>query len=444
MVGGRTKGLALGVTLAVAISFIVGGIVGSRWIKSPQEAAADRRPPDASVLNSRVQYRVLTENLVTRGDVVAGKRVAILMTGSGDSRPIVTGVRVRKGQVVKPGQAVVEVSGRPILLLAGKTPMYRDLRPGADGKDVEQLQKALVQTGYGIGVDKAGHLGSGTEEAIRRVYSASGYDVPTTGDEGDVDAARDSVTQSERSRTAALLALERLERAKKPDDADATGTTQNELDDAKLALKYSQEDLAAAKGILAKALATSGPMLPISEVFFVPSFPATVSTVDVSLGSSADGTAITLDMGIPRITAAVDPQQRPLLRDGMKAKILVSSSDREIDATIRAIGPERESSQGGVVHAVTIVPDEELPRSAVGENVRITIRTVSTEQKVLVVPLSAITSSADRTTNVSVLDEMGEQHRIAVSPGVSAEGYVQVVPKDEGQLSEGDQVVIGS
>ncbi|NUR59324.1 MAG: peptidoglycan-binding protein [Catenulispora sp.] len=62
------------------------------------------------------------------------------------------------GQVVKQGEVLYETDGVPVVLLNGAKPAYRDLAAGAKpsdvtGKDVQQLNAALVALGYASGHD---------------------------------------------------------------------------------------------------------------------------------------------------------------------------------------------------------------------------------------------------------------------------------------------------
>lgn len=53
------------------------------------------------------------------------------------------------GQVVRQGQVLYRVSGRPVVLLYGPVPVYRTLSYGMTGRDVTELNTALVKLGYG-------------------------------------------------------------------------------------------------------------------------------------------------------------------------------------------------------------------------------------------------------------------------------------------------------
>jgi peptidoglycan hydrolase-like protein with peptidoglycan-binding domain len=82
------------------------------------------------------------------------------------------------GQVVRQGQRLYEVGGRPIVLLYGKRPVWRAFSSGmSDGADVKQLQAALKALGYGPHLRVDQHFSSGTYRAIRRWQAAAGLPV---------------------------------------------------------------------------------------------------------------------------------------------------------------------------------------------------------------------------------------------------------------------------
>jgi peptidoglycan hydrolase-like protein with peptidoglycan-binding domain len=81
------------------------------------------------------------------------------------------------GATVGRGGQLYAVNGRPVRLLYGGTPAYRDLAAGmADGADVRQLEENLValgaDPGHQITVDA--HFAAATATAIRRLQSAWG------------------------------------------------------------------------------------------------------------------------------------------------------------------------------------------------------------------------------------------------------------------------------
>jgi multidrug efflux pump subunit AcrA (membrane-fusion protein) len=83
------------------------------------------------------------------------------------------------GQTVSRGQALYAVSGRPIPLLYGGTPLARQLTPGVGGDDVKELEQNLIALGYGPGLTADGSFTEADATAVKRWQAALG--VPRTG-----------------------------------------------------------------------------------------------------------------------------------------------------------------------------------------------------------------------------------------------------------------------
>jgi peptidoglycan hydrolase-like protein with peptidoglycan-binding domain len=108
---------------------------------------------------------------------------------------------VDQGETVKRGDQLYRVNERPVTLLYGAVPMYRDLAPGDAGVDVKQLETNLAKLGYGgFTVDNA-YIAS-TAEAVRawqadigarRTGTVARGDVVFVPAGGRVDALRGSV-----------------------------------------------------------------------------------------------------------------------------------------------------------------------------------------------------------------------------------------------------------
>jgi hypothetical protein len=80
------------------------------------------------------------------------------------------------GREVKPGGTLFEVDGRPVILMDGGTPAYRELAPGvADGRDVLQLNRNLVALGFdpeAIALD--GEWQAATTAGVQQLQSSLG------------------------------------------------------------------------------------------------------------------------------------------------------------------------------------------------------------------------------------------------------------------------------
>jgi hypothetical protein len=84
------------------------------------------------------------------------------------------------GTQIDCGETLYKVGEKPVILICGSTPAYRDLAEGNDGKDVQALNKTLVDEGY---ADKSeldpgsDHFGWETAAALEKLQDKRGADV---------------------------------------------------------------------------------------------------------------------------------------------------------------------------------------------------------------------------------------------------------------------------
>ena len=133
--------------------------------------------PDATV---EVVRRDLARSEEVDGTLTYGE--AITLTGS------LSGTVTRLpevGAVVEAGEALYDVDNRPVVLLDGALPMWRDLAAGTEGPDVEQFEEGLAGLGYdGFTVD--GEYTYATAAAVERWQSDTGAPVTGTVARGEV------------------------------------------------------------------------------------------------------------------------------------------------------------------------------------------------------------------------------------------------------------------
>ncbi|MFI0264544.1 HlyD family efflux transporter periplasmic adaptor subunit [Streptomyces sp. NPDC017056] len=174
---GRRRALVIVVTGSLALGAL--GLGAAAVVKSPAQVAADTAPPPRDTLTAPVERQTLSRTFVTRGSVVAAQTVDVAAgdpAGEDAGRAVVTKVNAKTGDRVTAGRVLLEVSGRPVFALPGALPAYRDLKAGARGKDVAQLQRALTAVGHSTGADEAGSFGAGTRRAVTALYAAAGYE----------------------------------------------------------------------------------------------------------------------------------------------------------------------------------------------------------------------------------------------------------------------------
>lgn len=427
-------------TAVLASILSIGGVAASTFVTSPEEQRANAAAPDASVLTATVERRILASTLVTRGIVGAAKRIEVTPVVAGVDAQIVTASHVEVGDVVGPGQVLVAVSGRPLMVLQGAVPGYRDLKPNDTGADVRQLQRALRSLGHYRGGDKAGHFGTRTKAAVRRLYQAAGYNPADTAGPSESDgaeatrAARDTLTAAEQ----AVEDVERRMRAgEEPQPGEPPLGSQ---------LRGAEEDLQRAQIAWRDIQARTGTMLPLAEFVFVPDLPVRVGRVGARVGDKVVDPLLVLAVGDLAVEVKLRPDEAPLVRPGMAAQLLSETLGKETAGVVASIGEptadEADEGANAVYHPVVVKATRPLPSSWADTDVRVTITSARTRSPVLVVPLSAISSAADGRTTVSVWDGQGESQRVDVRVGMSGDGFAEVTPASDG-LAEGDQVVVG-
>lgn len=460
---------ALGVAGAAAL-LSIGGLVGATFIQSPEQQRASAGTPERSVLTAPVERRLLASTVVARGTVTAQRQVdATPAAGQGGSVAVLTAIRTRAGATVKAGDVVLAVSGRPLLAMPGAVPAYRDMRPGDSGNDIAQLQQALRSLGHYRSGDRKGYFGPATKTAVRRLYGRAGFQVPDTANAGGAGsggansekqalrAAQDAVTSAARDLRALQSGGGRPAAAAGP----GAGSRSDQLADARKALARAREDLA-------DLVASTGPMMPLAEVVFLPAFPATVVRLGAKVGDPVQAPLITFSTGRLAVLAKLQPEQASLLREGMRVSIVSESLGERgggVVSTVGALstdggdqsgpggnqggqGNDQGNDQGngqtggaGPYVPVTVLPNPALGGKWNGLDVRLTITAAQTSGEVLVVPLSAVSAAADGRTTVTV-GRGDTQRRVEVRPGVSGDGFVEVTPV-AGELKAGDLVVVG-
>ncbi len=436
------------------------GLISSAWIRSPLQAAAETRPPTASVLTGQVEHRVLVNTIVLRGQVAATTQVTVAPAARQGTDAVVTRTPLAVGEQVNAGDLVIEVSGRPVVALPGNLPMYRDLKPDDDGKDVAQLQNALRTLGFYAGGDGNGRFGAATKSAVRRMYAKIGYDAPDTGGPGGA-GDRASLQGAQAAVDAAQRAVDDLNRR-----IAAAGGTPPAPGEEPLAVQlgYLKKALDQARLAEAELVARTGPMLPAAEVVFLPIFPARVVRLGGRIGDQAAAPLLSLAAGALAIRAKPTPDQARLLKPGMPVDIAAEAIGGQATGRVDTVGtvttdrqdPAGEQSAAGGDRAgapaipgppyvpVTVSPAAPLDAAWADLDVRLTVTSAQTAGPVLVVPLSAVSSRADGRTTVSKLLDNGKAVRVDVRAGASGDGFVEVTPlSPDNGLAEGDRVLVG-
>lgn len=168
------------IVLALGLLALVSASVAATWIasgriRSPAEAAARTVAPEPSPILVPVETRVISSDIVTRGTGRFGSPQTLTIAVS-DLKPIsgyVDSVPAI-GDQLEEGSVAVVVSGRPVVILKGVQPAFRDMGPGMSGSDVLQLELALERIGFPPG-DTDGVYDLATQLAVSAWHRSLGF-----------------------------------------------------------------------------------------------------------------------------------------------------------------------------------------------------------------------------------------------------------------------------
>jgi HlyD family secretion protein len=417
----------LEVGIAAAL-LAVGGLIGASFVKSPQQLAADTAAPPSTVTTAAVVSQILTSSVEMRGVVYPateydvypsapsaagsaadGGSAGAAGSSGGSSAPVyISKLDVTAGGTVRNGEQLAELDGQPLFALAGSVPAWRDLATGETGPDVTELQQALASLGYYDDGDTAGYYGAATEYAVTLYYEHLGYIPPSTGG------------------------------------------------------------------------------VPAADVVFLPSLPATVVAVNGAAGQQPGQPFLELAARASlTLTGELPPGYASQVRSGLKVTIYDEVTGIHATGTVADLGTPTTTLPAGVIVPIgggsgpagssgsagsgstgssgssgssgspgsggpsstafiplTVRPSKPLAAALNGENVLVTVETGQTEGPVLTVPVAAIVTTAAGPSSVTVVGAHGKKRQVAVTPGISENGCVQVTPVTSGALAAGDRVVV--
>ena len=315
-------GLAIGIVVMSVV-----GLATTVFIESPHDVAAQSAAPPAATLTAVARWQVLREAITVQG-IVRSPRNITLTARAPYATVTLTRMPAKPGDRVKPGDVIAEIDGRPVFVLRGRLPAYRDLHRGDHGPDVAQLQRALQSLGYADS-DPPGYFEQSTALALLLFYRNLGYDAPV------------------------------YHRAPKRAKAKADP---------------------AVRGIANRLRATEPVMpsvyLPKSEVVFIPAKSALVISAGARVGDLvANSAVLTLATGNPYVSAVLSQHEAARARRGMSAQIVAASPRLTVTGTVTRVGSLATASgppAGG--YPVLVRPRRALPQRMIGARVRLTLR----------------------------------------------------------------------
>lgn len=495
----RKRIFILVLVLALVALVAVGSWIAGSSIQSPAEAAARTAPPEPSPILVPIEQRVLASEIVTRGTARYGlpRALGIAPSTLKANAGVIMTLPARNTQLQE-GDVLLTVSGRPVFVLQGEKPTYRDIGPGMVGEDVRQLENALARLGFNPGtVD--GIFDAQTDAAITAWYKKNGWDAfgPTNeqfinlraleqeltnaqneelsvkeaaaGAALAVNAARAQAESANKLATADVAA-KTLVRNQVNADSESTGdlrlSTQSDLDAAQAALAAAQvegdvkiqEALSAQQAARRQAKNTAatiarlaaeleaargkiGAQVPADEIIFVPQLPVRIQEIQAAVGDSANGNIITVTNNQLAIDSSLPLDEAQLVKPGMAVAIDESELGIRANGTVARIAPSPGTDGADAYHIYFEVLVDKTSAPLEGISLRLTIPVQSTDTQVLAVPVSALSLAADGTTRVQVQRNNALEF-IPVQAGLAADGFVQITPL-QNTLQPGDLVVIG-
>lgn len=382
----RRRTLVIAVAVAVVVSTASTWVAASQ-IRSPAEEAARTAPPVASPILVPVVEQVLSTRIVTRGTAHFGspRKLRVVPSRLKSGARVITHL-APAGSRVAAGDVVATISGRPVFVLQGRQPMYRDLGPGMAGRDVRQLERALQRARLSPGAVDGVYDGS-TEQAVAALYRRNGFE-PLVATAAQVAAA-----------------------------------------------------LPAEAALTRGGIGGSGVQLPSDEVVFVATAPLRVTDLTVGLGDAPNRPIATVTDSDVVVDGFVRVEQAGKLRKG--AKVLVQEPALGIDTVgrVKSVAPRPGTNGADGFHVFFEVAVPDPPPALVDASVRLTVPIRSTREAQLTVPVSAVSLGPDGGARVR-RSEAGKVDFVPVTTGLAADGYV-VVEAEAGALAAGDKVVVG-
>ncbi|WP_370943894.1 efflux RND transporter periplasmic adaptor subunit [Amycolatopsis sp. cg5] len=161
--------------IAIAMVAVAGVGLGAYALFSGTGDAADKKPA-ANLPPATAE--------VVRGDLVRSKTLDGQL-GYAERRAVKSPVEgtvttaAEAGKTVERGQVLYRRDTQPVVLLYGKTPMFREMAEGTVGPDVQQLKKNLRDLGRGRGLANDNKYDAATVAAVKSWQKSLGVLEPT-------------------------------------------------------------------------------------------------------------------------------------------------------------------------------------------------------------------------------------------------------------------------
>ncbi|MDX2967663.1 peptidoglycan-binding protein [Kribbella solani] len=169
---GRRKGRRRTIVAILVIGTAGAGVAAYLVAPFDRQAKADDTSDKTPISTAIVKRGTISARTSVNGTLAyAGSYEAI-----GRASGVVTAVP-SAGDQRRVGQVLYEVDGKPVILLKGSVPVFRDLKQGDKGADVKQLNAALVKLGYSSYLNpSSSYYGYLTKAAVKKMEDDFGLE----------------------------------------------------------------------------------------------------------------------------------------------------------------------------------------------------------------------------------------------------------------------------
>jgi peptidoglycan hydrolase-like protein with peptidoglycan-binding domain len=380
----RRRNILLAI-VGLAVIASVGGLLVSTNIKSPAQQAAETKPPGLTRLTAPVQDTIIRNTVQASGMITKPPQISSLSSGGGGGGTGAGNAKQVVTKIFKPPGSFVS-PGSVIIEVAGQPFfVFQGTVPAYRDMVPGETGSDIAQLQAGLGA-----LGFSVGADTSGVYG--------------------------RGTAAAVAAFYR-------------------------SLGYT------APAARAGPKAARGPEVPLSEIMFVPRFPARVVKLGGRVGTVVNGSLVTLSMGSPAINGQLNPAYGSLVRPGMHVTIRAQGSSAVVHGIIRSVTRKARTTKsisGGLYYPLRIKLRTPLPSSmGPGQNVILSIRAAQSSGPMLAVPEAALFGGQDGRDYVSKVTGPNSVTRIQVTVVTEGDGLVGIRPAPLGALKAGDHVVTG-
>ncbi|WP_148061158.1 peptidoglycan-binding protein [Frondihabitans sp. PhB188] len=374
----------------VALCLVAGGWGLASAFQSPAQREAAAAPPTPGPVTAAVERGDLVRTVSFAAEVARAEKLDVALAPRDEARTYITKSVSSAGEAVGAGAVVAEVNGRPVFVVAGLFPFYRDLGEGDTGPDVRQLQAGLAAAGLGSGAD--GVFGDVTARAVRGLYDRAGYSVPEapgTGSAPEEDAApRETETSSV--------------------DTESVGVARRVL-------------------------------VPFAELTVASALPATVVTAPPEGAKVTDESRIVLGRGAAILRGSIPRLASEGITSATTGSVAIAGGE-PVAVSVTSVTGEPEAED----RSVRLKPATTGLGEVIGQSGVVVLEVEVVEKDALLVPSVAVAGGGGAgRSHLLVRKRTGEFHRIAVQELGELDGLSAVEPLDADELHESDRVRVG-